>query len=93
MASELHHANGQFKVGHTGMGGRPPGSRPKLSELFWRDLHAVWQEEGRTVMERLARDDPAAFAKIAAMCVLKPDETQREASAVTVVNVITGVRG
>jgi hypothetical protein len=83
---------GQFLQGFKG-GGRPPGARPKLSALFWNDLHAVWKEQGRVVMERLAQEDPATFAKIAAMCVLKPSDDQAAANTVTVVNVITGVRG
>jgi hypothetical protein len=87
-------AHGRFKPGNTlsKLGGRPAGSRPKLSALFWDDLHAVWKTEGRRVMQQLAVDDPAAFAKIVAMSVLKPTDEQVASNTVTVVNVITGVR-
>jgi hypothetical protein len=65
-----------WAVGH----GRPPGSRPKLSALFWNDLYVVWQAKGMGVLERLADDDPASFAKIAAMLVGKAEDVQRDDS-------------
>lgn len=84
--------DGRFIAGHTM--GRPKGSRPKLSAMFWDDLWAVWQKDGRVVMRRLVEEDPVAFAKIVAMCVLKPEDGQSDTgSSVTVVNVITGVPG
>lgn len=87
-------AKGRFITGHKGGPGRPVGSRPKLSAMFWDDLWAVWQKEGRVVMRRLVEEDPVAFAKIVAMCVLKPEDGQSDTSnSVTVVNVITGVPG
>ena len=65
---------GRFLVGNVPPGGRPKGSRPKLSAMFWNDLYAVWQDKGRIVMERMAEEDPVAFAKIVAMSVLKESE-------------------
>jgi hypothetical protein len=72
---------GQFELGHTGIGGRPKGSRPKLSAMFWNDLYVVWQAKGMSVLERLADDDPAAFAKIAAMLVIKDENAGADNAA------------
>jgi hypothetical protein len=71
---------GQFQFGHIGLpgAGRPQGSRPKLSALFWNDLYAVWQAKGMGVLERLADEDPASFAKIAAMLVGKAEDVVRD---------------
>jgi hypothetical protein len=74
-----HDPRHRFIAGHTG--GRPKGSRPKLSALFWKDLYAVWQAKGMSVLERLADDDPGAFAKIAAMLVIKDENAGADNSA------------
>jgi hypothetical protein len=66
-----------WAVGH----GRPQGSRSKISALFWNDLYAVWKAKGMSVLERLADDDPGAFAKIAAMLVLKVDDPNIDSEA------------
>lgn len=71
-----HDANGRFIAGHSI--GRPQGSRPKLSNLFWNDLYAVWQAKGMGVLERLADDEPGTFAKIAAMLVGKAEDVVRD---------------
>jgi hypothetical protein len=63
-----------WAVGH----GRPKGSRPKLSALFWDDLYAVWKAKGMGVLERMADDDPVNFAKIAAMLVGKAEDVNGE---------------
>jgi hypothetical protein len=79
---------GRFVTGNIG-GGRLPGSRPKLVAQFWDDLYVVWKERGAEVLQRLSVEDPAAFAKIAALLVAKDHEARPE--GVTIVNVITGV--
>jgi hypothetical protein len=58
-------SNGQFLKGYS-RGGRPLGSRNKLSESFLHDLHQEWQRCGPTVLEKVAKTDPAAFAKLVA---------------------------
>jgi hypothetical protein len=83
--------NGRFQAGHQ-YGGRRVGSRQRLSKDFWDDLYMEWKLEGRKALHRLARNEPAVFAKIVAMSVLKPNDEQVANNAVTVVNVITGVR-
>jgi hypothetical protein len=45
--------------------GRPVSSRQKISERLLQDLASVWEEHGRTVLERFAKDDPAKLAQIA----------------------------
>ena len=45
--------------------GRPVSSRQKISERLLQDLAVVWEEHGKTVLERLAKDDPAKLAQIA----------------------------
>jgi hypothetical protein len=45
--------------------GRPPGSRQKIAEALLKDLAEVWQVHGKSVLERLAKEDPGKFATIA----------------------------
>jgi hypothetical protein len=77
---ERDQKTGRFLTGNIG-GGRHKGSRPKLSAMFWNDLYAVWKAKGMSVLERLADDDPAAFAKIAAMLVLKVEDSNTDSEA------------
>lgn len=87
-----HDAKGRFLQGTTGNpGGRPVGSRNKLGEAFVTDFYTTWQESGIGVLRRLIDEDPAAYAKIAALLVSKIDEKAKSEGGVTVVNVITGV--
>src|SRR5262245_23710360 len=57
---------GQFVVGHSGLGGRPRGSRNKLGEQFLMDLHGEWLQSGASALKRVAKDDPVAFVKVVA---------------------------
>src|SRR6516164_9800357 len=45
--------------------GRPVSSRQKISERLLQDLAVVWEEHDKTVLERLARDEPGKLATIA----------------------------
>lgn len=63
--------SGQFQVGHSGLGGRPKGSRNKLGERFIEDLHAKWRKHGKNVLERVIKDDPSAFLRTVAMVLPK----------------------
>ena len=40
-------------------------SRQPIANQLLADLHEVWEEHGKTVLERLAKDDPAKLAQIA----------------------------
>lgn len=46
--------------------GRPLGSRHKIAEAIIRDIAAEWERSGAKVLERMARDEPAKFAQLAA---------------------------
>ena len=86
-------AKGHFQVGHIGLGGRPEGSRNKLGEAFVADLYKDWMKHGAQVLRTVRTEDPVAYAKIVALLVAKNEDFGASASAVTVVNVITGVPG
>jgi hypothetical protein len=62
--------SGRFVSGNNG-GGRPKGSRNKLTTEFLDDLYAKWQEHGADVLERVIRDDPAAFLRTVAQIMPK----------------------
>jgi hypothetical protein len=61
---------GRFITGNNG-GGRKLGSRNKLNTEFLDDLYAKWQEHGPEVLERVIRDDPAAFLRTVAQIMPK----------------------
>ena len=55
---------GRFLAGHS-VGGRPPGSRNKLSENFIEDFHGAWQEHGKAALEKMATEEPVKFVQAA----------------------------
>jgi hypothetical protein len=58
--------NGRWLKGQSGnSAGRPQSSRQRIANQLLADLHEVWEEHGKTVLERLAKDDPAKLAQIA----------------------------
>ena len=61
---------GRFVTGNNG-GGRRPGSRNKLTTEFLDDVYAKWQQHGPDVLERVIRDDPAAFLRTVAQLLPK----------------------
>jgi hypothetical protein len=85
-------AKGRFVAGNCGNGGRPKGSRNALSERFVGDLYADWSKHGTEVLRIVRAIDPVAYAKIVALMSAKGDDGARP-EGITVVNVITGVRG
>jgi Family of unknown function (DUF5681) len=55
-----------WKPGQSGNpAGRPIGSRQKISEALLADLHDVWAEHGKSVLQRLAVTEPGKLASIA----------------------------
>ena len=63
---------GQWKPGRSGNpDGRPPGSRSKFSEAFYRDLAAAWAEHGEQAMRQTATLEPAKFVAICASLIPK----------------------
>ena len=55
---------GRFLPGHANCGGRPKGERNRLAESFFQDLNEVWQNRGRTALEKLVEQDPVTFARM-----------------------------
>lgn len=45
--------------------GRPVGARQKIAERLIADIADKWEQHGGSVLERLAKDEPAKFAQIA----------------------------
>jgi hypothetical protein len=60
---------GRYLKGIAGGPGRPPGSRNKLKEDFFGDLHAAWQEHGREAIDRVIDERPEAFLAIVARTI------------------------
>jgi hypothetical protein len=52
---------GRCLKGMPGGPGRPLGSRNKLREDFFADMHAAWLESGREVIDRLIAERPEIF--------------------------------
>lgn len=46
--------------------GRPKGSRNKVTEMFWGDLHAVWQDQGEAALRRCAFHKPEILVQVMA---------------------------
>jgi hypothetical protein len=57
---------GQFVKGFRGGPGRQKGSRNKLGEAFVADVYESWQKHGAETLERMRRDDPAAYVRVVA---------------------------
>jgi hypothetical protein len=55
-----------WKPGQSGNpAGRPLSARSRISEKLLADLADIWAEHGKSVLERLAKDDPGKLAQIA----------------------------
>ena len=52
---------GRYLKGMPGGTGRPLGSRNKLREDFFADMHAAWLESGREVIDQLIAERPELF--------------------------------
>jgi hypothetical protein len=62
---------GQFLVGHSGNGGRKPGSRNKLAGEFIDALYADFQKNGAEVISRVAKEQPHHYLKVIAAILPK----------------------
>jgi hypothetical protein len=58
-------SSGRFLTGNSG-GGRPKGSRNKLSEQFISDLYDEWEKSGPEVLTTVAKTDPVALMRCVA---------------------------
>lgn len=59
--------------------GRPKGSRDTLTESFIKDLAEAWEEYGADAIQRVAKDQPVEFLKLAARLV--PKESRKTLTA------------
>lgn len=57
---------GRFLSGNNGGPGRPKGSRNKLTEAFWDDLHAAWTKQGKDAIDRMIAEKPGDFVRVVA---------------------------
>lgn len=55
--------DGRFLPGNNGGGGRPLGSRNKLSEAFLEALASDFDQHGKDVIERVRTEEPAAYLR------------------------------
>ena len=68
----------KFEKGHPGGPGRPKGSRHKLQEAFLKDFCEAWQKNGVEALERILKDEPGTFVKVAASILPKEVEATVE---------------
>jgi hypothetical protein len=62
----------RFKPGQSGNpGGRPKGTRHKLSEDFFEALLECWQEGGRKALARVRDEQPVEYCKLIARVISK----------------------
>src|SRR5262249_35891727 len=67
--SELAVRGRPFPAGVSGNpNGRPPGhhTRHLFSEAFMRDLSASWSQNGATVLQRVAKENPSSYFAVCA---------------------------
>ena len=76
--SERDETSGRFLAGHSGVGGRPRGSRVKLSEAFLADLSAAWDQHGQAALITCATTEPATFVKVVANVLPKKIDSTLE---------------
>ena len=69
---------GRFLPGTCGkLGGRPLGSRHKLSAKFLADFHAAWETYGVAALQKVAERDPSTFVRVAASLLPRKVEIER----------------
>ena len=73
-----------WKSGESGnLNGRPKGTRDKFNQDFLRDLSDSWEKNGKEVLSKLVKDDPATYARLAASIVPKDIKVEHNVNLVT----------
>ena len=57
---------GRFLKGCKGGPGRPEGSRNKLTEAFYIDLHEAWKAKGASAIDKMIEERPGDFVRVVA---------------------------
>jgi hypothetical protein len=89
----------QFKPGQSGNPrGRPPGSRNKLTEDFFRDLCDAWQAFGKPALMTAAWTHPVEFVRVVASLIPRELEatatvTERMSDAQLEAIIARGIEG
>jgi hypothetical protein len=74
---------GRFLPGNSGFGGRPKGSRNKLTTEFFDDFYAAWQQHGATALKEVAENSPRDFVRAAAMLMPREFELKSPLNELT----------
>ena len=75
--------SGRFLTGHGPVGGgRPKGSRVKLTEAFLSDLNDAWDVHGIKALKTCATTEPTIFCRIVAGILPKKIDSTLEISNV-----------
>jgi hypothetical protein len=76
----------QFQRKNPG-GGRPKGSKNKISEDFLQDFHAAWLTHGKATLEKMIAERPSEFVKIAASLIPKNFHIQQAVAEQPVISI------
>lgn len=63
--------------------GRKVGIREHLTKEFVADLADAWKKDGADALQRLVKDDPASFCKLAAQLIPKEHKISHDVNAIT----------